>query len=57
MQKIQAYLYLIGVKSLSLTLFDWGQIFIFDSAAKPPVFLDQSVEGERLSMPSSVLGG
>ncbi len=35
----------------------WGQIFILDCAAKPPVFWDQSVEGGRLFMPSSALAG
>ena len=36
----------------------WGQTYTIDSAAKPPlpVFWDQSVEGERLFMPSSALG-
>ena len=34
-----------------------GKKSIFDSAANPPVFWDQSVEGERLFMPSSALGG
>jgi hypothetical protein len=44
-----------GVRSLSNE--KRGQIFILDSAAKPPFFWDQSVEGERLFMPSSALGG
>ena len=34
-----------------------GQVSTFDSAAKPPRFWDQRVEGEGLIMPSSALGG
>jgi len=34
-----------------------GQVLQYDSAAKPPRFWDQRVEGEGLIVPSSALGG